>query len=147
MHGPAATVSGFVESLLKACPSLTELRLRGLGLRTLSEDSLCHMPALTRLDLIDNELCSIPSGLQNLAELEQLLVRRNPILFRSQDITVLAAVQKLKKIEVEVPRRNVSKFQASWNAEHDQSIERLTAVMPDLDVESCESTEDSEAED
>lgn len=151
VRGHVTTMTGFVESLLTACPSLTELRLKKLGLKTLSEDCLRHVPALTRLDLTDNGFYSIPPGLQHLAELEQLLVRHNPIQFRGQDITVIAAMPKLKRIEIGVPQGVLDKYQAAWKLQHDETVQCLTMALPDLDLDykyiGVSEAEDSEAED
>jgi len=74
--------------------------LRGMNLATLEEDFLRRFPNLVELDLRDNQLGTIPPGLEHLVQLRQLNLGNNPIVMDAEANRRLGALTRLQRLDV-----------------------------------------------
>ncbi|MFJ4432121.1 NEL-type E3 ubiquitin ligase domain-containing protein [Pseudomonas sp. NPDC089395] len=74
--------------------------LRGMNLATLEEDFLRRFPNLVELDLRDNQLSALPSGLEQLVQLRQLNLGNNPIVMDAEGNRRLGALTRLQRLDL-----------------------------------------------
>lgn len=81
-------------------PHVTRLRLRNMSLTALNPDFLQRFRNLVELDLRDNRLRSIPSGIEHLAQLEQLHLNNNQIVMDAGGNRRLATLTRLRQLDL-----------------------------------------------
>lgn len=79
---------------------VTRLTLRDMDLVEIDADFLRRFPNLRELDLRDNRLLSIPSGLEYLPELRVLSLDNNEIIFTLLDNERLRALHNLESLQI-----------------------------------------------
>lgn len=141
MQDPAQSQMYIPASLAKAFPSLTKLCISNMGFSNLSQNILSFLPDLTHLSLTNNELISLPANLNQLTHLEELSVRRNPIIFDDEELATIKSMPNLKTIFVQTPRRSKNAYQESWTRIHSTHIKKLRAIEPRLCVKEIVSPE------
>lgn len=79
---------------------VTRLVMRDMALGEIDVDFLRRFPNLRELDLRNNRLLSIPSGLDQLPELRQLRLDYNEIVFTQADSERLRGLRNLEDLEI-----------------------------------------------
>lgn len=91
-HRGKRSIQKFINSLAEGFPSLTALCISDMRLDNLSERFLSLVPDLTRLSLADNVFTKLPCYLHKLADLEEVSVELNPIMFDGQDLAKISSL-------------------------------------------------------
>lgn len=79
---------------------ISELSLSGLALSAIAPGFLACFPRLSRLDLSNNSLTELPSGLERLSGLRQLLLSRNRIRILPPQAHVLSRLPQLRSLDM-----------------------------------------------
>jgi leucine-rich repeat protein SHOC2 len=101
---------------------LTRLDLRDWGLTSLP-DSCWHLSEIIELDLENNKLVTLPDGIVNLSNLINLNLNDNPLT----DLSILQALPNLENVKilhVNLPRRywmNFSDWKPEWLLDEDNA--------------------------
>lgn len=98
-HESIGELPNFPESI--SFPHVAEVTLSDLGLSAVPTSFLQRFPALRWLDVVRNQLTSIPVGVASLPQLTWLNLSHNQIRWTTQDNRLLASVRNLEVLDLD----------------------------------------------